>query len=48
MAKSFQEMYESGIKLEYFSKLYKTWKPVLGSDNPSKLVKCGYELRVSE
>jgi len=33
------------IYKEYYSKLYKKWKPILSSDNVKELKKYGYKLR---
>ena len=40
-----QKMFESGVKLEYFSRFHQCYKPVLASDNIHKLAMAGYQIR---
>jgi hypothetical protein len=44
-AVNWQKKFEAGIPLEYFSKFWQEWKPMLRSDSPEKLQKCGYQIR---
>jgi hypothetical protein len=42
---NWQKKFESGVKLEYFSKFNMVWKLVLTSDRPEELVRHGYLIR---
>ena len=44
---NWQKRFEAGVKLEYFSKFHLKWVPMLPSDSPEKLQKCGYQIRES-
>ena len=46
MQVDFEKAYRTGEKVEYFSKFHLIWKPVLITDNITKLLKSGYKLRI--